>query len=690
MLKFLRKYQKFLLVFFGVFLMIVFVAPQAVQQLGQSSLNRTVALVGSKKVRLQELQAARREREAIRQFLGMFLAPGEVAAYTGEDEVHWYLLVHSAHEGGYVGEAGDGRDWMRELGDRFASYLETQLQGSDLDPQALLEQAQSDLEGLRRRVSEGNRLPLEEFDLALAKARGVGRMLGSYVNSPRLSAPAAVAEAKEHLDQIALDYVAIPGDRGFEGEISEEMLAEHFARYQNAKPGEGEFGVGYVRPRRVRIELLTFDRDAIERSVPVSARDAIDAYDSDPARYPGGRSEATEEEREAAKAIELERVRADIRAARADLILAEASKQVRLIVLPTIPFGAGGVAEVPEGASRVGPTFEEIADEVSEHLTAWSVSQFEAREGTVRIPRPDVLVLDRDWLTLDDLTNLEGVGLAQVQLQGNRVQRFANFVIGCFRDASEVTPGDVARPQVAVPAVQTPIRDAVSGNISFVRVLDVREESPAETLDEVRKQAEADLRAILGYEALRERESEFRAVALEGGLEGVAALFAEDEAIVGPEGEVPAPPKAPLRVTRGAIVQDGVLQTPYTAMENGSLRTRFEPSDMSDESLVSEIEQLARSLDPMRSMEDTPIDMRALVTSVPRKRSLVVALITGVRPLTVELYRSKGDATALGATRLPFSPGVENPFSLPSLVARWDYRRPDGGDPLAPEEDGQG
>lgn len=679
MLKFLRKYQKYLLVFFGVFLMIVFIAPQAVQQLGQSTLNRTVALVGKKKVRLQELQAAGREREAIRQFLGMFLAPAEVGAYTGEDEVHWYLLVHSAREGGYIGEAGDGRDWMRELGDRFASYLETQLQGSEIDPAALLRQAQNDLEGLRQRVAGSNRLSLEDFDLALAKARGVGRMLGSYVNAPRLSAPAAVAEAKRHLDQIVLDYVAIPGDRGFDGEISEEMLREHFTRYQSVRPGEGEYGVGYVRPRRVKIELLTFDRDAIERSVPISARDVIDVYDSDPARYPGGRSEATEEEREAAKALEFERVRAAIRSQRGDMILEEALKQVRLIVLPTISMGPGGVAQVPAGASRVGPTFEAIADQVAEHLTAWSVSQFEAREGTVRIPRPDVLVLDRDWLTLEDLSSLEGVGLAQVQLHGNRTQRFANFVINCFREAGELSLGEEARPQVAVPAIQNPIRDGVTGNISFVRVLDVREESPAESLDEVRTRAEADLRGILGFEALRERVSEFRSAALEGGLEGVVALFADDGAIVGPEGEAPTPPKPALRVTRGAMIEDGTLRTRFGAA-----------ADMNDKGLVSQIEQLGASLDPIRAMDETPAEMRTLVAPVPGKRAVVVALVTGVRPLTVELYRARGDATALGAARLPFSAGDENPFSLRSLVARWEYRRPDGGDALAPEEDEQG
>ncbi len=674
MLKFLRKYQKGLLVVFGVFLMVVFLAPQAIQQLGRSSMNRTVALLGDgQKVTLQQLQTAGREREAIRQFLGAFLSPGEVEALTGEDEVHWFLLTHAARKGGFSGEAGDGRQWMLELSERFAAFVETQLQqNADLDPQELLARAQADLEGMRMRTAGANRISLDQFDLALAKARGVGRMIGAYITAPRLSAPVSVIEAKEQLDEIGIDYLAIPGERGFEGEISEEQLIDHFQKYREVEPGEGEYGIGYVRPQRVKLELLTFVRSEIEEAIPISARDLVATYEANPEKYTGGRSEETPEAREEARRIELERVRTDLKRQRAEELINEGIAQVRRLVLPSLDIDpATGLVRVPEGARRVGPSLDELADRLVEHLTRWYRSRFEAEEFTM--PRPTIRVLDREWLTMTELATLDGLGQAQVKLPGNRVQRFPSFVMS----VRELAPQSDFGPQRGAIAIENPIRDTISGDVSFVRILDVRDRSPAESLDEVREQAERDLRSILGFEALRERIDEFRSIAISQGLDGVASLLNEQEETVGPEPQLSRSPKPPLRVTRGAKVTRGQVQTRFGGV-----------AEINDPDLVQQIHERGDSIDPLRPIDEVPPEDRMITAPVPRKRMIVITQITGVRPLTIERFRAEGDAIAANAATLPFTAGEDGPFSLRAMVTRWNYRKPDGSDPLTRDDEG--
>ncbi len=676
MLKFLRKYQKGLLVVFGVFLMVVFLAPQAIQQIGRSSMNRTVALLGEgRKVTLQQLQTAGREREAIRQFLGVFLSPGEVEALTGEDEVHWFLLTHAADMGGFTGEGGDGRQWMLELSERFAAFVETQLQQNpDFDPQELLSRAQADLEGMRMRTAGANRLTLDQFDLALAKARGVGRMIGAYITAPRLSAPASVIEAKEQLDEVGIDYLAIPGERGYEGEITEEQLVEHFQKYREVEPGEGAYGIGYVRPQRVKLELLTFVQAQIEEAIPVSARDLVVTYNANPEKYTGGRTEETPEAREEARRFELERVRADLKRERAKEIITEGIAQVRRLVLPSLDIDpATGLVRVPENARRVGPSLDELADRLAEHLTSWYRSRYESPDFTM--PRPTIRILDREWLTMTELTALDGLGQAQVKLPGNRVQRFPAFVMS----VRELAPQSEFGPQRGALAIENPIRDTISGDVSFVRVLDVRDRSPAESLDEVREQAERNLRAILGFEALQKRIEEFRSVAISQGLDGVAELLneQENENTVGPDAEpLGRPSKPPLRVTRGARVTRGKIQTRFGGT-----------AEINDPGLVEQIHAIGESLDPLRPIEEVPVEKRTISAPVPKKRMVVVARITGVRPLTIERFRAEGDAIAANAAALPFTAGEDNPFSLRAMVDRWNYRKPDGSDPLKRDDE---
>ncbi len=110
MLKFLRKYDKWILAVGGSLLMVAFLLPQALQQLGQSGGERVVATFAGGTVTAQErIDANTRVR-----FLAS--AAGPVLAQLGVNEAdHWVMLVDEARRGGFIGGPETGREYFSNL-----------------------------------------------------------------------------------------------------------------------------------------------------------------------------------------------------------------------------------------------------------------------------------------------------------------------------------------------------------------------------------------------------------------------------------------------------------------------------------------------------------------------------------------------------------------------------------------------
>ena len=126
MTKWLRKYNKVLLVVAGVFLMVGFLVGPAINQFGPNPLKRTEAWIGPNKaraVRGMDLMLANQELEALRDFLGPISGgpQGRTLLNIAEvqDEVHWFLLVEEARGAGLVASQNDGAAWMPQLAESF-------------------------------------------------------------------------------------------------------------------------------------------------------------------------------------------------------------------------------------------------------------------------------------------------------------------------------------------------------------------------------------------------------------------------------------------------------------------------------------------------------------------------------------------------------------------------------------------
>jgi len=143
----------------------------------------------------------------------------------------------------------------------------------------------------------------------------------------------------------------------------------------------------------------------------------------------------------------------------------------------------------------------------------------------------------------------------------------------------------------------------------------------------------------------------------------------------GPESVPATPPRPTLRAQIGASVRDGALRTPFGGL-----------SPVSDEALITAIEDEAEQINPIADIETIPLDQRTLSMGIDKQRSVVVAQITGVIPLTVERYRVVGES-AVASQFLVVVGDETSPFSLPALVTRLDYHNRDGSSPLDDDED---
>ncbi len=711
MSKFLRKYQKFLLVIFASALMVVFVAPQAITRIGQGIGKRTEVYIGERSINTLDLQQAGREREAIGSFISFATgSPQYASILTGENSLHWILLTHAAREAGFIGEAGDGEAWVNQFSAQQASLLDAQLAGTDEiegTPDQVLQFARAQLEGQRQRSARNSRLSLDEFNIALAKGRGISRMLAFYRASPRISVPAAVAEAKHQLDDIDIEYVFIRGERVYEGEIEESQLQAHFERYQNVEPGEGEFGIGYIRPERVTFEVITFERNAIRDAIPITAREMVNEYRSNSGRYVTEFDETlSEDELSAAREVEYEKARQTLREARAQELVGEGALQVRRLVLPTLTRGDRGLVVIPEGSDHAGPTLDELADGIQAFWVSFYERRYGAPDGTFSPPRPRINVYASTWRTLNELSRIPDLGFANVSMGGNRTMRFPNFVLS----VRELNPDITTGPQRGVLAVENKIENQFSGMLSFVRVLDVQDRSPAESVDEVRELAESDLRSVLGYQEILPRVSEFRSLAIADGLEAVGALFddlpedsdpAEEtdptespgDDPIGPEPDPEQADDPELDPTEDAELEgeDDSPPRPRILVQRGSrvVADRIEgrlgqAGEIDEPELVERIEQMRDALDPLVEMDGQSLELRTVAFALPKRLGVAVVQISGMRPLTVERYRTEGIAAAAGGPMASIN--ALEAFSLEAMVKRLNVRDRDGSSPLRDED----
>lgn len=659
MLKFLRKYSKWLLIIFGVLLMVAFTAPQAIQQLGNAAANRTVANLDGREIKIQELQDADRQQALLRQRLPSQVMP----ALDPENEgLHWLMLREEAEKAGLVGIAGDGAIWVEDFAPQIArQQIEVQL-AQQIGPQLAAQFAgqqwammdPNERQQMIDRIAGFLRTPpsnisQREYHEALSIARGINRLTANYFESAPLSDTRAKLDAAR-LQRFALveAYWLGGGDvMEIAGEPTEEQLREHYERFASTPLGGGEFGIGYTLPERLKIEYLKIDRQAIEASITPDPLEVRKRYQAD-ARLreaDGEQPRAFDEVRE-----DIER---QLRREIADDVIKSAQQAfVGAMGEATRALAAEGpYKRLPQNFASERPSFEAVAQQMVETV---GLTRFpEAQGGSVTLPTPQVVRPD-EWLWPSALMALPDFGRAQISIGSARAP-----VAQVLFAVRELRPemGSRLAIQKDLPVLDVPATDGM-GNVYFYTVLDVRPESRPDDMAEIREQVVEDWKALTAFETLQARADEAAANAAQNGL---TASAVELMTSIGAEGEAPTPQT--IRVSPSAVTTASGFQAQAIAQLNTEL---FRDAVMG----------VFDSLDPLVLIDETPMPDRTLAVPVPGTLTLAVGTINRITPLTVEAYRQQADQLdmMLRLDELRSALPAGNPFSFEAMSQRMSLR----------------
>jgi hypothetical protein len=653
MVKKLRKYQRTMMVAFGVLLLLTWLAGPAVERLGKAAGNRKYGSIDGHAVyQLDQLNASKEARAftEIGRQIGFFDVLDE------HDAMQWMLLRQEAQGAGLVAEAENGpemldraasgiaRDMVLNVDQRLRSgqmgqndiniYMRLQQAKTPEERRAMQEQMVGQFTDMIKSIVNGAfagaHLNSEEAKVALARFFGIRRMQRLYVESPRVSDRAAIQEARTLSDGAFVDYVTIPASAGAAAvaDPGDAALQAQFDAYKTVKPGEGEYGIGYLLGPRVKLEYLKLDRKAIEAAIPL---DPVEVYK----RWSTSRGVYTGE-----FPAERPKVEADIRREGADKVMREASSAFQREVqkLTRRLESDGRYKVLPADWDSARPRLAGIAAALVEQV----------RLGTgLTMPEPVVVVSDRSWSERDALGAMKDIGASSFQQGGIRAS-FPDVVFW----ARELSGNGPVAVQAGVPVADAYLQ-GYGGDRFYFNLLAVRQESAPDSMGEVREQVLKDYQAIQAFQALKARTDEFRTRAQSpDGLSAIAAEFpTTPEADPAKPQETPKP--EPLPVRRDVKVTSALAGDPVLT-----------------EDVRKAVVTAAHEIDPLTPLAQIPPEKAAWAVAVPKHLSVVVGKITRPAPLTIDEYR-QNDAGYAARRRAEDLQSVKaEPFSLASLLAR--------------------
>lgn len=642
MLKWLRKYNTWILVIGGVLLMIAFLLPQTIQQMGKAKLAGPVMSSVYGKVSAEEHFRAGTEHAVVQSLLkasSPFADP--IAASNAE---HWILLTKEAEAAGLVGGPRDGESMIAEFAkerSRFESML------YKTPPDEAVSNAMKMFGDAVKRLGGDARMTEQDVYTGLAKLRGVLRLREMYLNSPRYSDRRMILGAQEMESTASVDFAVIPPERELMGvaEPSEAEVMAHFEKYKNAAPGSGEFGIGYELPDRFKLEWLTVSKDAIKNAITPDAVEVEKRYLAYLKTQPNGQLPEGASADEQRKRLEGELVNEQSEKVFKTIdqaVRAELDRSKRKLDAD------GDYVKLPQDWETQRPSLESLAKTV--------VARVQELHG-ITIASPAV-THDPAWKNATDIIKTPGLGNAGMTI-GSKREQFTKIPMM----VRELDGSKTLFIQAGVTCPD-PVQDT-AGNRYYFTVTHARKKSAPDTVGEVREKVATDLRRLAGYNKLVSQLDDYRGkLAQEGGLEKIA------------------------EATTGTVILPALTINKATVSAKS-----FSPANKSadSESVRKAVLEAAAKLDPTADPASVPLSQRTMVLPVPQSLSLVAVRVTKPSPITVEKLRSlespmKSDfggaqsmAAKLQVRDLP-RPTPTDPFTYPAMIKRLNVEFLDGRD----------
>lgn len=588
MLKFLRRYNKAILMVGGSILMVLFLLPSTTNQIGQGMMSRAVAYMDGDKITVIDMHDAAREMALIDA-----VSPGLLQALGIEDKnsMHWMLMVREARLAGLIGGPKEARRDVRE----------------DV------------LMALRARATDA------EIDRALSHTRGVIRLISTAMPASIYSTREAIMLGRRLLDTATISVATISADSvaATLPDPDEDRLQAHFEAFRNIDPKDDPHGIGYRRPKAVQIEWMTIDRMSVEAAFTPDPVEVNKFWRQNQSRFPGEFAAVREQVEK-----EYKKVQVDQAMNRA----ADAVKRELFRSTAGLP-SDGPYKTLPADWASKMPQLQDLASLADAEIRRLFPT---LTQGTSVGGGPGV------WRSASDLARLPGIGFAYLMI-GNTRLNFSEFAM----QAREI--GGVESLGVQKGMVHGPLQD-FRGSLFYIRIIDAREAGPPDSLDEVRDAAVRNIKMLDAMERLKAEAEMYRERAIADGIEAMA-------------GSSGVPVRTGVEVTQESV--KGQFGMPDPALDDPGFR----------EAVMT----MARQLDPTAQIGSVDARERTIAMAFPKARGLVVAQITGWRPMTVERFRSSAAEIAALASRDQSSAEIIKAFSFERLRERHSLKIVDEG-----------
>ncbi|MGH7244403.1 MAG: hypothetical protein ACREJD_13410 [Phycisphaerales bacterium] len=651
MLKVIHKYRQYMLVVFGVVLMIAFIVPQANHLFVGDQQTRKVATINGSSVTASDMVRARSEYDTIRGLLDPLGLRVDLAKelFGAENERHWLLLSRAAQDGGYMGTSADGKQFEKELRDgllvpqlargaavqrnpflRQAPQYIDMLAGQELaDPEkrkAMEEEADKRLVQAVAYAARNSHTSDRDVQLAFAKANAIGRMQTSWREAHRVSDKRAMLEAAESGDVVYVDQSLMLAKviAPFAPAPSEELVQKLFTQFKDVKRGDGDHGFGYRFPARIKLEWMMIDRATIAAGVQLDPVEVNKFWRQNRTKFTGD------------FAAERTKVEAELRNQRVDSIFSTIDKAAKAETNRLIGKveSKGGYRVLPADWQSKMPRMERLAQ-----LTVADAKEL----GGITIPLPQVVVRADQFLTRADLAGISGLGESVVRV-GTKEFPLPELAFKVREIAGNDPDVNI---QVGVP-FDTYAQDP-QGNRYYFTVLEARKDEPPASLDEVRAQVETDAKALDQFDKLAAQAEIMRTVTVTDGFEGLAKYFTD--AFPGAS--------APVQRRKLAVTANNI---------QGADSTFNQPEYR--EAVI----KAAKALDPLKPVIDYPAEQRILAIVMPKPLTVAIVELIGRAPVSIERMRNEGDsfANSYSTKELP-TKSMRDAFSYSALKDRMKF-----------------
>lgn len=627
MLKLLRTHSKLLIAVFGSLLMVAFLLPQALSQFNQVRPGTPVAEIGGRTLTAQQYHDAGTEFEIL-----LNLAGPAIQSLQVEGIPHWILLRHEAERAGFVGGPLDGKNVKQQIAEQQAQMMvqrRTMFDSSATPEQlrqlysSVVSSALAQLDQAQAKLMDKMKIDEGPVDSALAHLHGVLRLQEAYASAGTLSINETLVTAADVLDTAVADVVTIPGASVVQGESDPDgnRIMEHYLAYRDIRPGDGEFGLGYLRAPAVRFEWIGFEANYVLNLIQIDPIEVNKYWQLNKAQFPQNFADARATVEGQFKRNTLKKVTDK---------LVEIVKREQQRALAGVP-EKDGYRELPADWDAKKPRLDELAARAQAEIL---------RDIGVPDASPSVQSTKEFWYTKERLQGMVPLNGCSFVFNERRRVPFADFMMSVRELPSADPTLGVQTGVLAGPLV------GFDGSVFFVRILDARGETPPDSIDEVREQIRKDIAMLDGYRKLVARKDEFMAKAA-GGWIGMLGT------------EYSAMPDSGLLVTRQNIT--GPANIPVNP-------------DLNVPEFRNALLDLVKDWDPKAEVSSIELAKRTIAFPIPKKLSMAFAQIQARRPPTIEQFRAASPRIAGAATRALAEGMTFDDLTFEKMKARLRWR----------------